>query len=250
MKKTTVNLISAGHMPPNPAWHMKAHSHPFHELIVPVRGILHVRSRAQTFVIRPDMVVLYPAHIAHEEWTEKDAMESYFIGFTASGHRWRDLVIAEDQQARIRQMVLWLWQDRDQRGTHEIAAQRGLLLAILETFFRGQYPVENERVQKIRQFIRRHIREPLTLDDLAHEAGLSRFHFVRSYREWTGRTPLEEVRAIRSDYARDLILTTNLPLKEIAPAAGLGNEYSLSRIFRRQFGSPPGEFRRYRSKHH
>ena len=59
--------------------------------------------------------------------------------------------------------------------------------------------------------------------------------------------PMEDVRIIRANYARELILGTSLPLKEIAPRAGLGNEYAMSRIFRRYFNMPPGAWRRHRS---
>jgi AraC-like DNA-binding protein len=59
---------------------------------------------------------------------------------------------------------------------------------------------------------------------------------------------MADVRAIRAQYARELILGTHLPLKEIAPRAGLGNEYSMSRLFRRVFQMPPGQYRRFQAR--
>jgi transcriptional regulator GlxA family with amidase domain len=60
----------------------------------------------------------------------------------------------------------------------------------------------------------------------------------------TGLTPMEDLRQLRLEAARDLLLTTDLPLKAIAPRTGLGDEYHLSRLFRRAFGIAPGALRR------
>jgi transcriptional regulator GlxA family with amidase domain len=75
---------------------------------------------------------------------------------------------------------------------------------------------------------------------------MSKFHFSRRYRQLTGLTPMEDLRQLRLEAARDLLLTTDLPLKAIAPRTGLGDEYHLSRLFRRAFGIAPGELRRHR----
>ena len=99
-------------------------------------------------------------------------------------------------------------------------------------------------VARVRQYVHDHIAEHVTLAALARQAGLSKFHFLRTYRALAGCTPMDDVRAIRAEYARELILTTNQALKEIAPRAGFSNEYTLSRIFRRRYNMPPGRIRR------
>ena len=84
---------------------------------------------------------------------------------------------------------------------------------------------------------------------LACQACVSKYHFLRTYKVLTGRTPMEDVRIIRANAARTLILSTALPLKDIAPRTGLGNEYAMSRIFRHYFNMPPGAWRRRRHWH-
>jgi transcriptional regulator GlxA family with amidase domain len=54
---------------------------------------------------------------------------------------------------------------------------------------------------------------------------------------------MEELRRIRLHEARNLLLTQNLSLKEIAPAVGIGDEYQLSKLFRRTFGLSPRDMR-------
>ena len=59
---------------------------------------------------------------------------------------------------------------------------------------------------------------------------------------------MEDLRLIRLTATRDLLLTTALTLKEIAPRCGLGDEFHLARLFSRHFKIPPGAVRRKRSR--
>ncbi len=237
-----------GHVRPNPAWRIQAHGHPFHELIAPVRGTLHVHIGGHTQSFGPGALLLYPPGVHHEEWSDPDALESYFVAFRYSGLRSDRLLVAEDPDGRIRQIIRWLFQDQQSLPARLEQTGPAFLEVILAHFRRRHAPPESEWVRRVRDHIRRQRHLAIGLDDLARTAGLSRFHFVREYRRLTGRTPMADVRALRADYARELILTTNLPLKEIAPAAGLGNEYSMSRVFQRLFQMPPGAFRQSRGR--
>ena len=55
---------------------------------------------------------------------------------------------------------------------------------------------------------------------------------------------MEEVRRLRVEYARERIITSKGPLKEIAYKAGMYNEHHMSRLFKRYFGLTPGSLRR------
>ena len=56
-------------------------------------------------------------------------------------------------------------------------------------------------------------------------------------------TPMAMVRQLRLHHARDLIMSTSRPLKEIAPLCGLGDVYNMTRVFRRELGYTPGSLR-------
>lgn len=247
MSSKTPNMVAVGHLLPDPGWRMQAHHHPFHEIIAPVRGIINVRIHGREHRCGPGTLLLYAAGVAHEEWSDPEAvLESYFMGFRSTELKADDLVTCEDPDGRIRQMLRWMHQDQRALKTGGEIIRQHYLHIVISLFRQGWQPAESEWVQNVRTFIRHHLAEPLSLDDLAREAGCSRYHFVREYRRRTGRTPMADVRRIRADFARDLILTTSLPLKEIAPTAGIANEYTLSRLFRQLYGMPPGEFRRTR----
>jgi transcriptional regulator GlxA family with amidase domain len=91
-----------------------------------------------------------------------------------------------------------------------------------------------------------HVDTRITVDELARRAGLSRAHFIRRYKQAAQRTPMQDLRMIRVELARELLLTTDLPLKAIAARTGFCDEYHLSRTFKALCRVTPGYFRKRR----
>jgi AraC family transcriptional regulator len=89
----------------------------------------------------------------------------------------------------------------------------------------------------------RHLGEPITLEDLATNIGMSRYYFCRVYKEVAGHTPMEHLRALRLERAKDLIRSTALPLKAIAPEVGFGSAQHLCRLLHDRFGVGVRELR-------
>lgn len=241
----TAQFISAGWVRPDPAWRMSAHRHTLHELICVVDGILTVESGVQRVTATAGDVLWYPAGVVHAERTDaRRPLESRFLTFACPGLDAGQVVKSSDDRGRIRQITAWLRSDAD-GSSPEVATERDALLqAALAEFGRGSASEDQPWVARTRAYIREHIEAPLSLSGLAKLNGLSRFHFLRAYRAATGRTPMQDVRNLRATYARELILGSNLPFKEIAPRVGLGDEYAMSRVFRKLFGVPPGRYRR------
>jgi AraC family transcriptional regulator len=108
---------------------------------------------------------------------------------------------------------------------------------------------ENQREPRtmpelVREYMLRELASPVSLDDLARVASMSKYHFVREYRRLTGTTPMAELRMLRLEEARSLLRTTRLPLKAIAPMVGFADQHHLSRASRKYLGRTPKELRR------
>ena len=86
---------------------------------------------------------------------------------------------------------------------------------------------------------------PLTLEDLAAEAGMSRFHLIRAFRHQTGLTPHAYLVQRRVHLARRMI-QQGTPLAETAAACGFADQSHMTRQFARTFGAAPGAFARLR----
>ena len=241
-------FLGCGSVAPDPLWHVPPSRHAFHELIIVTGGAITVESSAERIRAEEEDVLIYPASVVHEEWSDPERpLRSIFVTFTCPGMTGMPVTRVTTRRDRIRELGAWLHTDRDTSSPAARVQRDVLLQAILAECLRSIGSEDQPMVTLVRRHIRQHIAEPLSLERLAQVCGLSKFHFLRQYRAATGRTPMEDVRTIRAEYARELILSTSLPLKEIAPRAGLGDEYSLSRMFRRIFKTPPGHYRRLRT---
>jgi transcriptional regulator GlxA family with amidase domain len=106
----------------------------------------------------------------------------------------------------------------------------------------------NRDIATVREFVERHLARPLSVQRLARMAGLSPFHFIRTFRAATGETPHQYVRSRRIARAQELLVTTPLPVTEVCEAVGFQSLGSFSATFRRLTGESPTEYRAKRRK--
>jgi len=89
----------------------------------------------------------------------------------------------------------------------------------------------------------RHYTEPIDLDRLAAVAGVSKYHFARSFEGAYGLTPLRYLTRRRIERAQDLLRAANLTVTEICLAVGFSSLGSFSARFAELVGESPTEYR-------
>jgi len=92
-------------------------------------------------------------------------------------------------------------------------------------------------------FIVEHIDQDLGVERLARHMAMSPRTLARWCRDRHQESPAALVRALRVDEARRLLAETTLPLKAISARAGLGDPATLWRVFTKQIGVTPAEYR-------
>ena len=85
---------------------------------------------------------------------------------------------------------------------------------------------------------------PLALADLAREAGLSPYHFLRTFQRVTGVTPHQYVLRMRLRQAALRLAGGEARILDVAFDCGFGDLSNFNRAFRREFGVRPGAYRR------
>lgn len=103
----------------------------------------------------------------------------------------------------------------------------------------------HEAVELAKGFVEAHAGDDIDLDRMAQEAGISKFHLVRLFREAEGTTPWAYVRAARIRRAKEL-LEEDLPLVDVALQSGFYDQSHFSRAFREAEGKTPGQYREER----
>ncbi len=97
---------------------------------------------------------------------------------------------------------------------------------------------------RLKTYIEAHLAQPVTLEDLAAVAGLSRFHLCRAFRDSTGLPPHAYLTRQRLALARRLLRTTPLAISEVARACGFASPNQFATSFRKHVGVTPSAFRR------
>ena len=141
---------------------------------------------------------------------------------------------------------------------HQVAIEtaRQLVMFIKRTGGQSQFSVplaaqahEGGRFDSLHAWVAANLHENLTVERLAEHAGMSMRTFARTYASQSGRTPAKMVEAMRLEAACRALEKTALPLKAIAANTGYVEEQNLRRVFQRQLGVSPGQYRSRFSSH-
>jgi AraC family transcriptional regulator len=84
----------------------------------------------------------------------------------------------------------------------------------------------------------------VSLDALASDAGLSRFHFCRAFKESTGLSPHAWLRQYRLEQAMNMLRDTDASIVSVAAELGYASQTAFAAAFRRLTGQAPSDWRR------
>jgi AraC family transcriptional regulator len=84
----------------------------------------------------------------------------------------------------------------------------------------------------------------LSLAALAADAGLSRFHFCRAFKESTGLSPHAWLRQHRLEQAKNMLRDTDVSVVSVAAALGYSSQTAFAAAFRKLTGETPSNWRR------
>ncbi len=101
------------------------------------------------------------------------------------------------------------------------------------------------RIQRGIDFIEAHLDSDIALADVARAAGLSQWHFQRTFKALTHETLKTYIRSRRFAKALDQLLHTRLGILDIALAAGYDTQESFTRAFKACFALTPHQYRKF-----
>lgn len=114
-----------------------------------------------------------------------------------------------------------------------------LLYTPMNVHFRDYTVMAEETIT----YINEHFKDDITVEELAHRAGLSQYHFIRIFKKETGFTPHEYLVNTRIATARYLLKNSRLPVKDICYATGFSSESVFCGAFKRRQGMTPNQYR-------
>ena len=101
----------------------------------------------------------------------------------------------------------------------------------------------NGIIDRAKEFIMHNYQKDISLDDVSREVDISPYYFSKLFKEATGDNFIEYLTNLRIDKAKELLDNTDLSMKEICVQVGYANPNYFSRIFKKQVGVTPTEYK-------
>ena len=94
------------------------------------------------------------------------------------------------------------------------------------------------------QYFQEHYNQPLSIKEYAAAHNLSEGWFIQNFKQYTNSTPAQYLLSLRIHNAKVLLESTNYNVTEISNIIGYENPLYFSRIFKKQTGFSPSEYRK------
>lgn len=236
------------------------HLHPQTEIFYVLSGELRVTVRGESRILRAgSLAAIFPNQIHSYTYTGEANRSALIIcdlslagAFSETLLQWhpKDPFVMPDMlhpnvEFALRELI------EENNNGNDRAVCSALMQLILSrilpqlSLHRNRSSDYQELTYQIAQYVSEHYREPLTLDMLARNLGISRFHLSHVFSEKIGQHFSTYLSSIRADRARALLAGTELSVTEIAAEAGFESQRTFFRAFREQCGMTPLEYRRY-----
>lgn len=200
--------------------------------------LLKVPEFSDTLEMYPDMAFLQTA-------ADENGQSSFFFRPTLGGNRRPYLPVNREilpLAHALRQVCLGM---RSLSAIEASSLEHLLAAHIVGASgpLRGDGKLAPAALQRVLDLIEDDLHQALTLDQLAHEARLSAFHFARSFKRSTGFAPHKYLLARKIERAKQQLITTDGTVEAIATSLGFENLHNFRRHFRAQLGVLPHVFR-------
>lgn len=100
------------------------------------------------------------------------------------------------------------------------------------------------KIRKARIFFRDNLEQPIDVEKLAYDLNIGYSYFRKMFKKFTGISPVQYHLLLRLQKARELLVSTDKSIKEIAVQLGFQSIFYFTRIFKKKMGIPPSELRK------
>lgn len=239
---------------PGYGWGPGVRDHYLLHYIVSGRGSYETEGRTfvpgpgDAFLARPDTPIYYRAD-------REDPWEYYWVGFSGPSaplllaqtpFTRRQPVLHPAAGERLRQALLDIYKARgvDYPSAVRMAGylQAALGLLMESSPKRGEEALSGYARQGA-DFLQRNYSRAISVEEAARQAGVSRSYLYRAFQAEFGCSPAEYLTRYRIQRARQLLHHSPLPIGAVAVSVGFEDPFYFSRVFKREVGVSPTEYR-------
>ena len=229
------------------------------EIIFITEGEAAIRADGREIIAKAGDTVIIETNVLHAVGTYNSAAFCYLIVdrafcrenyFDTNLLKFETLVSDSLLHDMMRDIIEAYSHLDDRRFSKQDIRARVLLLM---SYICEKYSRENEQVSGNQtlnyiklsiEYICHNFNRPLSLDEVAQQVGVSKYHFTRTFREATGETLVKHLNRVRCDYAKQLLLNTDKTVSQICDECGFVSPSYFSRTFEKYVGVLPSEYRK------
>lgn len=259
----------------SPVWQFGAglHCHDFYELYIHLNGAKYYCIDENVYQIEPNQLMIVPpftmhGHIGSHTPVNYERAFLYitpsllksaganvmdldsFLSKCGSRKQYQHLMSAEDAQNctfLIKEMMAGLNDTTPMGRFSNYSKMLSFLQIVCNTVqlssSEAQPVVVNEPMQEVLSYINEHFTQPLKLENLAHQFGISVSYLSHEFGKYTGRSVYDYILYRRVLQAKEMI-NSGVNLNETAYRCGFGDYSSFLRCFKKMSGMSPNAYRK------
>lgn len=104
--------------------------------------------------------------------------------------------------------------------------------------------IDSTNLSSALEYIREHACDPISVEEVVAQTSVCRTLLEIEFKQYLGRTVFKEILRVKLDTAKSLLTNSKRTLDDIADAAGFQSAIYLSQVFRREFNTTPGRWRK------
>jgi len=164
--------------------------------------------------------------------------------------------IADAEACRLFKCIVDAYHDNSEL---RIAAIKSSILAFLllvcRRYTQKQKPKNEKELEAYRRFqmainyIKNHISEKMSIDEIADYLHISKYYFLRQFKAVSGDTVVNYIHYLRCERAKLLLRSGNYTVKEVGELCGFENASYFASVFKKFTEYTPGEFKNSHLRH-
>jgi len=257
-QKQELAIVFGGFEKCAPDFEIKRKTYPYYVIEIPIKGCCQLKIASSQYKLTENFIGGFPPGVPHHYKSDKqNPMEHIFIAFTGSAAKglFDTSGLGKGGVLKINNSgeILYLAQTILKKGlektlhSHELCCNylKNLLLEQAKgTCFSGHGGfVSMDTYKRCRKYIDENFSTIFLPSEAAAKCNINVRYMSRLFRKYTNISPHEYIMRLKLNKAANLLLVSNLTVKEIARMTGFADQYHFSKNFRKFHGLSPLHYR-------
>lgn len=255
----TANLLNVARSKYGGDWHSVPHTHNHTELFFIVSGKGQFLIQDEVFPVDVNNLVIINPNVLHTEASlNAQPLEYIVLGIdgvelaTNENSNGQFCILDHFSSVEISSCLRNILREMELKNTgYKDICQAYMEILIIRLMRNTALTVQNEpqiasgnrQCAAVKRYIDLHFKEALTLDQLAEEVHMNKYHLSHSFKREYGVSPINYLISRRIEESKYLLIETDLSMSQIAQLLGFSSLSYFSQVFRKSQGSSPMEFR-------